>query len=356
MVPITTLKDRVRGRVNIDVLKSGPAPMFTQEQEAILAAHLNTMGEVGYGYSLQETLNLATDYAVHLGLRDKQHPLSLQWLNSFLSRWPDLKVKKPRSIDIARAKSATESAVTNYFTELETILTKYNLKNKPHMVYNVDEKGLSTQHQPPKIIAGKHYKAQAVTSGKGKTVTVIGAANAVGQSVPPFFVFPGQRMLDSLLTNGSPGVAEDVSESGWSNSLIFEKFMKEHLLKYLPARGSDSYVLVLYDGHRSHFTITLIECAIQNYIILFVLPPHCSHLLQPLDVSCFWSVRDSMELSLSFFLKKSAGLAVTRYDVCSIACKVYFSTLSPANVQAAFRKAGIFPFNPSVIRPESLAP
>jgi hypothetical protein len=55
MVPITTLKDRVRVRVDIDVLKSGPAPMFTQEQEAILAAHLNTMGEVGYGYSCQET-------------------------------------------------------------------------------------------------------------------------------------------------------------------------------------------------------------------------------------------------------------------------------------------------------------
>jgi hypothetical protein len=39
-------------------------PMITQEQEAILAAHLNTMGEVGSGYSRQETLNLATYYAV----------------------------------------------------------------------------------------------------------------------------------------------------------------------------------------------------------------------------------------------------------------------------------------------------
>lgn len=214
-----------------------------------------------------------------------------------------MKVKTPRSIDIARAKSATESAVTNYFTELETILTKYNLKNKPHMVYNVDEKGLSTEHKPPKIIAGKHCKAQAVTSGKGKTVTVIGAANAVGQSVPSFFVFPGQRILDSLLTNGSPGVAGDVSESGWSNSLIFEKFMKEHLLKYLPARGSDSYVLVLYDGHRSHFTITLIECAIQNYIILFVLPPHCSHLLQPLDVSCLGQFEIAWNSACHSFLR-----------------------------------------------------
>lgn len=53
----------------------------------------------------------------------------------------------------------------------------------------------STEHKPPKIIAGKHCKAQAVKSGKGKTVTVIGAANAVGQSVPSFFVFPGKGYL-----------------------------------------------------------------------------------------------------------------------------------------------------------------
>lgn len=79
--------------------------------------------------------------------------------------------------------------------------------------------------------------------------------------------------------------------------------MKEHLLKYLPARGSDSYVLVLYDGHRSHFTITLIECAIQNYIILFVLPPHCSHLLQPLDVSCFGQFEIAWNSACHSFLR-----------------------------------------------------
>lgn len=83
-VPISTLKDRVKGRIHVDIVKSGPQPLFSLDQERLLADHLSTMAEVGYGYSRQETLNLASDYAVHLGLRDRNKPLSLQWLKTSL--------------------------------------------------------------------------------------------------------------------------------------------------------------------------------------------------------------------------------------------------------------------------------
>lgn len=119
-VPITTLKDRVKGRVAVETVRSGPKAVFTQEQEAPLTSHLNTMAEVGYGSSRQETLKLASDFAYHLGARDKQHPVQFDWFYGFLSRWPDLKVTKPRSLEVCRAKSATEAAISNYFTELRS--------------------------------------------------------------------------------------------------------------------------------------------------------------------------------------------------------------------------------------------
>ena len=46
--------------------------------------------------------------------------------------------------------------MSNYFTELDKILTKYNLKDKPQYVYNVDEKGINTGGgKPPNIIASR---------------------------------------------------------------------------------------------------------------------------------------------------------------------------------------------------------
>jgi len=107
-VPITTLKDHVKDRVSIDTVRSGPSTAITQEDEDVLHRHLKVTAEVGFGYLRQETLNLASDLAFHLGIRDRKHPLSFDWFYSFMSQWPDLKITKPRSIEAAIAKSATE--------------------------------------------------------------------------------------------------------------------------------------------------------------------------------------------------------------------------------------------------------
>lgn len=67
-MPWTTLQDGLYGKVDIDELYSGPQPVFNKEHETLLAGHLKTMNEVCYGYSRQETIALASDYAVHLDL------------------------------------------------------------------------------------------------------------------------------------------------------------------------------------------------------------------------------------------------------------------------------------------------
>ena len=42
------------------------------------------MAYVGYGYIRSEILNMATDYAVHLGKREKV--FSMNWFYGFISR------------------------------------------------------------------------------------------------------------------------------------------------------------------------------------------------------------------------------------------------------------------------------
>ena len=46
-------------------------------------------------------------------------------------------------------------------------------------------------------------------------------------------------------------------------------------------------ILLIYDGHGSHTTLDWITLARANNIILYCLPPHTTHWLQPLDVGCF---------------------------------------------------------------------
>ena len=129
------------------------------------------------------------------------------------------------------AKCATRGAIDNHFNELDRILINHGITcmNKPHLIYYVDEKSFQPEHKPPKIISAKHSKTQAVTSGRSKITTLIGCVNGVGQQVPLFFVFSGSRTIDSLLEGASTEAAGTVSESGWSNTVMFSDYVNNHL-------------------------------------------------------------------------------------------------------------------------------
>lgn len=91
-VPLTTLRDRVDGQISIDVVSLKPPPLFTQEQESYIVEHIKTMSEIGYEYTRAEVLNLASDYAVDLGIREKGKDLTMKWY--YMRRWPELHAVK----------------------------------------------------------------------------------------------------------------------------------------------------------------------------------------------------------------------------------------------------------------------
>ena len=82
----------------------------------------------------------------------------------------------------------------------------------------------------------------------------------------------GQRWNDVFLRGSCPGSASDMSRTGWSYSSTFFNYLTKHFLKYVTTHGNQHQTRILYDGHRSHISLTLTEWARQNKIILFVLP------------------------------------------------------------------------------------
>ena len=152
-----------------------------------------------------------------------------------------------------------------------------------------------------------------MTSPRGSTVTCITAGNALGNSVPPFYVFPGVQWNDSFLEGAATGAAGTMSKSGWSNSEVFQSYLNKHCLKYSNvSTGSPTEpTLVLYDGHRSLVSLTLTNWARRNNIILFVLPPHTSHLTQPLDVGIFGPFKSMYNKKCQDYMKHNPGLSIT---------------------------------------------
>ena len=59
----------------------------------------------------------------------------------------------------------------------------------------------------------------------------------------------------------------------------FYEWFEHHFLEYAP---SGRPLLLLLDGHSSHYNLTFIRCAAQKGVI-FTLPPNTTHISQPLE-------------------------------------------------------------------------
>ena len=126
-------------------------------------------------------------------------------------------------------------------------------------------------------------------------------------------------------------------------------------VKFIPERGPDQHLLLLLDGHKSNISVDLLERAKAKKIILFILPAQTSHILQPLDVSFMDPYRTYTMLSVTKLIRQNAS-AITRYNVCELACKAYTRALSAENLHSAFRKTGLFLLDKTVISMDYVMP
>lgn len=63
------------------------------------------------------------------------------------------------------------------------------------------------------------------------------------------------------------------------NAELFEELFKHHFLVH----ATSIRPLLLLDGYTSHYNPGILKTAAEEGIIVFCLPPHMTHLLQPLD-------------------------------------------------------------------------
>ena len=112
---------------------------------------------------------------------------------------------------------------------------------------------------------------------------------------------------------------------------------------------------MIYDGHTSHLSIEVIEKARENDIHFLCLPSHCTHLLQPLDVSVMSSLKMHFGKACKQFLSQNTGRVITEGDLASLVGQAWPVALTPSNLISGFCKSGIYPLNPGRITDRHIA-
>lgn len=323
--------------------------IFSREEEAELSRYLIKCGRLHHGLPPNAAKRLAFDLAVanNKTIPDSWHKNSSagkEWFTAFLKRNPTISLRTPESTSIARCMAFNKPIVYKFYDDLTVIYERYRSLG-PNRIYNTDETALTTVQGSTRVIAqrGQRGVGHVTSSERGTLVTMCGAINALGNCVPPLLIFPRVNFKDYMIKNSPAGTIGAATPSGWISSAIFIQWM-HHFIKYSKPTLDDP-VLLIMDSHEAHLTYEVIRLAKDSGVILFTLPPHTSHKLQPLDKCVYGPLKRFYNDACRSWLASNPGKRITIYEIAELLNVAYPMAFTQKNCVSGFKHTGIFPLN-----------
>ena len=314
----------------------------TLEEEAIVQyiLHLDSKGFPPRMSGVEDMANrlLSKRNAPHVGTR---------WAQRFVARQPALRTRFNQKYDHQRAKCEDPELIRGWFALVRNTIAKYGIVDDD--IYNFDETGfLMGQISSTTVVtnAERRARAKSVQPGNREWVTVIQGVSSRGWAMPPFIIFAAKNHLSSWYEN-SPLPRDwviSVTENGWTTN---EKGMEwiRHFEKHTGRRRTGRYRLLVVDGHESHHSDDFELFCQEKDIITLCMPPHSSHLLQPLDVGCFGPLKAAYGKQISDYMR-AYRTHISKEDFLPAFYAAFQDAMTESNVQGGFRGAGLHPFDP----------
>lgn len=362
-IPKSTLQRRVANKNKIisenEKYLGRFRKIFSDEQENEMVEYIVEMENRFFGLTYKDLRQLAFDYAhannIPNNFNKDTRMASKKWLYGFLRRHNNITLRKPEATSYARATGFNRHAVKIFFDNLAAIYETHNLI--PDRIWNIDETGVTTVQKLPKILAkkGKKQVGGLTSAERGVNVTVVASMNAIGNFLAPAFIFPRKKIKPELMDNAPNGSPAFTQDKGWMDRDVFLKFMEYFVEQTRPSK--ERFILVILDGHSSHTkSMKVIDFCRENGVILLTLPPHCTHKMQPLDVSYFKSFMSYYDTYVNRWLKSHCGRTFGLYQIAGAVAEAFGKASAIETAVNGFRKTGIFPFNNSVFEDWEFAP
>lgn len=176
------------------------------------------------------------------------------------------------------------------------------------------------------------------------------AVTARGFTCPPILIYKGayhQRgwHQDSYLVPSNWRFS--CSPTGWTNSFLCLEWIKHNFdiaTRHLLSSPSQ-YRLLLLDGHESHVSWEFIEYCLSNKIVALCLPPHSTHLLQPLDVGIFSPFNHYYRREVDNMVRQGiTGIGKPLF--LQLFMRAREKTMQQRTIKNAFVEAALVPYSP----------
>ncbi|KAF1926399.1 DDE-domain-containing protein, partial [Didymella exigua CBS 183.55] len=233
----------------------------------------------------------------------------------------------------ARTTAANYETIRVFLELFERTQIKLGIQYED--IWNMDKTSVSLRVcTNTRVIANSSKKKAYIKSPEDREwVSILETISATGTKLQCLVVFKGKHLQTTWFpAQGVPNWLYTTSENGWtSNSIGSEWLQRIFIPNTTPSQGR--WRLLLLDGHGSHTPIDFMWTCRRHQIYLLYLPPHASHVLQPLDLAPFSVVKTHYRTPI----KKERF--VTSYN------KAREEGLSERVIRAGWKAAGLCPYN-----------
>jgi hypothetical protein len=340
-VPRTTVQDRRNGKRPRRDCEPNTKRLTKLEEEAIQQSILDYSVR---GLPVQR--RDVQDMADRLLRERKGKPVGKNWVDNFIKRTPELQKRWTRPYDRQRAACEDPAILQPWFTLVQNVKAKYGIVDED--MYNFDESGfLMGKISSQLVVTGleKPGKVKKLQPGNREWATLVQGVGATGKRIPPFLIFAGKVLISNWFYDLPRDWVIQVSPTGWTNNDLALAWL-EHFDLHAPSIGA--WRLLIIDGHESHCAVEFQERCKEKKIITLCMPPHSSHLLQPLDVACFAPLKRAYGDGVSALARSHINY-INKETFLPAFKAAFEKAITLDNIQAGFRGAGLVPHNPEAV-------
>jgi hypothetical protein len=351
--PYTTTLRRAQGRPPRRECQPNGRKLSSTEESALenWIISLDTRGFPPRVSAVRDMANLLLSARTKSDLSTTPPTVGENWARKFVNRHDTLKSRFSRKYDYQRAKNEDPETIRAWFQRVQRTIQEFGILEQD--IYNFDETGFQMG-----IIATAKVITRAETRGRPtliqpgnrEWVTALETIRADGTTIPPMIIFAGKVHQSTWYDEKQLPInwVIGLSETGWTNDALGMIWLREVFDKHTRDRTIGRYRLLILDGHGSHLTPEFHCFCEDNSIILLCLPPHSSHLLQPLDVGCFSVLKRSYGKMVEEWIRLGLN-HIDKQDFLTIYPKARTESQSASNIANAFRATGLVPYDPDQV-------
>ena len=351
-IPKSTLQAKITGNRPIGK-KTGPSSILKADEETSLVTWIMHRSKLGFPITRTQLINSVAHLIKQL---NRKNPFTngipgRQWVKAFFKRHPEITSQVSQCSSNGRA-SVTEKVLRGWFREVEKYLIEKNLVGiDGARVFNVDELTFYLNPKNERVIVKKGNKAvnSFVQNDEKECLTVLFTTNARGTLAPPMILFPYERIPYSISQSMPPGWSIGKADNGWMTGETFFKYVCNVFEPWLTTNCIQRPVILFVDGHSSHLTMPLTDFCRNHQIELIALFPNATHLIQPLDVALFCTLKAAWRNSVVQWRSFNDNKKLRREDFGPLLQVSIDSIDLPEVMSDGFRKTGLHPFSVDAI-------